>query len=284
MKRVISLLLTALLVAALLVGCAGVGLKPITPPTGEAEPAKTEANTPSGTEAPKTEPAKTEPVKTEPDTPSETEAPKTEPEQTKPNATEPIGTGIAGLWKYTLEFGTIMETEMLGDTIDDPSVSEEQKDKILDAFGKLFRGVEVIMCMDLKEDGSYEMKMDEDSLQAAADQMSANIPDAMPDLLCAMIGCELDELNEILSTMGVTMDDMVADMSESLNPEEMMSGMDPVSGEYTYEDNELVMVNDEGNTTVMTAELNGNELIVTDIDGESELNEYGALFPMIFVR
>lgn len=281
MKRAITLLLAALLLAALFAGCAGIGLKPITPPSGEAEPTKTE---PAKTEAPKTEPFAPSETAAPATDPPATQPPATEPPATKPTAPQPIDTDIAGLWKYTFEFGKLMQAEMLGDTVDDPSLTEEQKEDILAAFGKMFEGVEMIMSMDLKEDGSYEMRMEEDSMQSAAERMRENIPGAVPDLLCAMMGCDADELEEMLTSMGMTMDDMVENMSASLNPEEMMGSMEPVAGEYTYENNELVMTNDDGNTTVMIAELKGDELIVSSIDGESELNELGQLFPMIFVR
>lgn len=281
MKRAITLLLAALLLAALFAGCAGMGLKPLAPPATEAEPATT---APAKTEAPQTEPdapSETAAPKTEPPA---TEPPKTEPPKTEPPKTEPDGTGIVGVWRYNFEFGKIMESEMLGETVNDPSMSEEQKESVLNAFGKMFDGVEIVMSMDLREDGSYLMQMDEESTQIAADRMRENIPGAVPDLLCAMMGCDADELEELLTSMGMTMDDMVESMTDSLNPEDMMDGMEPVSGEYTYENNELVMTSDEGSTTVMTAELNGRELIVTAIEGESELNELGPLFPMIFVR
>ena len=192
---------------------------------------------------------------------------------------------IDGSWKCSLDFSKAMEGEMLSESEDDGQMfTEEQKQAMKDAVAKMVNGVDMKMNLDLKEDKSFTMEMDEASVKASAEILKANMAEAVPALFCAMFGIEADQLDETLDQFGMSLEDLNASYAEEFNPEELLEDMEKVTGTYTYEEGKLVLTPADGDPMTLTVEFSGNELKVTGVEGEGSLKDMESLLPLVFKR
>ena len=199
---------------------------------------------------------------------------------------------IVGTWKYTMDANQIMEASGAMDELtssEDSGMTEEQAKAVLDTFKKIFDGVSMVMVLDLKEDNSYTMSMDEASAKAASETLSKRLPEMMPELLTAMFGGE-EGLNSFLEMAGMTMEQMSANFAEEFKADELVKSMtsEASKGTYTYEEGKLVLTAEgEGEEPLtMTVELTAKELKVTAVDtkDEDDAKQYKAMLPMVFTK
>lgn len=190
--------------------------------------------------------------------------------------------GIAGTWKYTVDFQKAMEASGGMEGMD------EMAAEMGDSFTQLFEGLTMTVILDLKDDNTYTFQVDEASAKAAAEGMMSRMGDILPSLLSAMLGVEADQLDETLKGMGTSMDEMLAEMEGSMDTDELVKQLqeEAQKGTYRYEDGKLYLT-PEGETEnaekYLTVEL-GNELKVTAINGVEGMDDYEAMLPMVFVR
>lgn len=245
MKKYFALALVALLLLSVFAGCSGGRLIP----AGETE--ATEAQPSAPTEAPVTELP-------------ETEAPVT----------------IVGCWKYDVDFHKVMGLALAQSDSSDDATSA----LLTEYIPRIYDGVSFILVMDLKEDGSFVLTIDEDALNATAGKLDENLAEVIPDLLVSMTGMTREGLEAQLAASGMTMDDLIAQFGSQFNSEAMLESIKipTTSGTYTYEDGVLLLTS-EGKTTSYTVELSGSEMKITDIQGESGTIP-AELLPLIFVR
>lgn len=194
---------------------------------------------------------------------------------------------ITGSWKYVMDMSKVLESAGMMDEADGSGMyTAEQLQAIKDAYGKIFEGLNLTMILDLKEDGTYTMDMDEASQKAAADTLSARLPEVLPELFAAMLGISVDELPAALETLGMSMDDLTN--SEEYSAEEMLGDFssETEKGTYTFEEGKLVLTPEDGDVVTMTVELSATELKVTAFESkdEEEAEVYKAMLPMVFVR
>lgn len=200
---------------------------------------------------------------------------------------------IVGTWKYKLDVMKVLEAsgQMDSMTGEDSGMSEEQVNQIIDVFKKLFADLDMTMNLDLKEDKSFTLAMDENSAKTASETLSARLPEIMPELLAAMFGGQ-EALDSMLEASGASMDDLTAAFSDSFNPDEMLEGLNDanVKGTYTYEEGKLVLTPEDADEkpATLTVELSSSELKVTAIESEGvdaeELEMYKSLLPLVFTK
>lgn len=200
---------------------------------------------------------------------------------------------IEGTWKYNMDVMKIMEAsgemdEMFGEN---SGMTEEQMQDFVNVFKKLFDGVDLTMVLDLKEDKTFTMAMDETAAKAASEKLAQRMPELLPELITVMFGGQ-EALNTMMEEYGMTMDDVTSLFGDEFNADELLEGIEDTSvkGTYSYEDGKLVLSSedDADEPATLTVELSAQELKVTAIDSadadEEELEMYKSLLPVVFVR
>ncbi len=200
---------------------------------------------------------------------------------------------IEGTWKYNMDVMKIMEAsgemdDMFGE---DSGMTEEQMQDLVKVFKKLFDGVDLTMVLDLKEDKTFTMAMDETAAKAASEKLAQRMPEILPGLITVMFGGQ-EALNTMMEEYDMTMDDMTSLFGDEFNAEDLLEGIEDTSikGTYSYEDGKLVLSSedDADEPATLTVELSAKELKITAIDSadadEEELEMYKSLLPVVFVR
>lgn len=218
-----------------------------------------------------------------------------------------------GSWKCALDMKDLAEKSTAAAAEQEQDMTEEQQKAMADVMSQLFEGSSMTVVLDLKEDQNYTMTMDEESVKATLNNMSAKLPELMPQLLAAMFGMSLDDLKESLAEMNMDLDDMMEEMGDEFSAESLLEGMemDSETGTWRYEEGKLYLTPKEtasesetgaesteapaetqspagteaAQEVCMTVEFNGNEMKVTAIDGEDEeMEAFKYILPMIFTK
>ena len=182
---------------------------------------------------------------------------------------------LSGTWKTTLDMSAGYNAELVAV---DPTMAEYLK---LDSF-------DVPLVMDLKADGTYTMTVDRDDLDAVMAQVvevtKNGILAYFEDIL-AQEGIEMD-VNEALTLMGISLDDLVAEMTAQLESEEFYASMGG-EGKWKASDGKFYMTDSldavagvgEYNTYVLEG-----DTLTLDIGTETLDEATAQMFPMIFTR
>lgn len=202
--------------------------------------------------------------------------------------------GIAGAWKYTMDLKELTEKSIASEAANsaDSGMTEEQIQAMGESMGKIFDGINMITVLELREDNSFTLSMDEASVKAAAETLSAKLPDLMPELLAAMFGQTVEELEESLKEWDMSLEDMTESMKDELSADSLLEDMelDTVTGTYRYEEGKLYLTpkaeeGEEAQEITLTVELAAKELKITALDGEVEdADMYKAILPIVFTR
>lgn len=196
--------------------------------------------------------------------------------------------GIAGSWSYTIDMKKAMESSGEMEDLTDSEDAESAK-AMAEMFAKIFDGVNMIVVLDLKEDNTFTLHMDEASAKTAAETMKTKMTEMMPELLASMFGGQ-EGLNDYLEENNLTMEDMTASMGQMFDTDEMVNQLSDSatpSGTYRYEEGKLTLTTEEDGETseaVLTVNLDGDTLNVTEINGESDLDGFKSLLPITFNR
>ena len=182
---------------------------------------------------------------------------------------------LSGTWKTTLDMSASYNAELVAV---DPTMAEYLK---LDSF-------DVPLIMELKADGTYTMTVDRAELETVMDQVievTTNGTLAYFEDILAQEGIEMD-VNEALTLMGISLDDLVAELTAELDSEEFYASMGG-EGKWKASDGKFYMTDSldavagigEYNTYVLEG-----DTLTLDI-GTETLDEASAqMFPMIFSR
>ena len=185
-------------------------------------------------------------------------------------ACTPSGGGkpsIVGTWTGSMNMGAMLATAMQMDIDEDISCK---------------------MSFTFKEDGTYTMQMDKDSVKDAMDA----VVDLVIDMLVDIYEQQGVDLEAELAKEGMTMEDFVDTIMASANLEDMM-GETEETGYYKYEDGKFYTADEkedlEGDLEDLECThvtLEGNTMTVTDIeqDGESAAEIMPDMFPMVFTK
>ena len=198
------------------------------------------------------------------------------------------GSKIAGVWTCTMDVKKAMEASGdLSAASDDASSEEAQA--LQDVLNQMCEGVTMQMVLNLKEDDSYTLKVDETSAKAAADAMQSNLSAILPNLLSAMFNVPVDQLDDALSSLGVSLDEMIRSTSEQFNVQELVDQLaqNGSKGSYRFEDGKLYLT-EEGKTEdaaqYLTVELGENEFKVTETNGVEAFKDLAQQTPLVFTK
>lgn len=212
--------------------------------------------------------------------------PDPEPDPTNPGRTDwpdiPEDTDISpvvGSWIYRMNFKDAMEAS---------GQLEDMEESVGEEFVAILEDLELALTLDLNEDASFVMGFDRDSALTAVKGMVQGLAQALPAMMAETYGMTMEEFNELLEKQGVTMEDLVAQMMESMNPEDMIEDLEESSaaGRFAYEDGKLYLASDEDDVSILNVELDEDELRIVGVEGDDvdALEGMEALYPMVFTR
>ncbi len=187
------------------------------------------------------------------------------------------GNSIVGKWKYRLDFSKYAE-QMTGSGLE--ALDDTQK-TYYEEFLKAFDDASVDIIIEFKDDGTFTINMDEDSVKAAEDKIKEGLRTALPKAFTAM-GIDIDSY---LTDAKITMEQFVENALQSLNLSELQTSLN--SGKYRYEDGKIYTGEDEvDESSYLVVELKNDTLTVTDVVGEAGgFDQYKEAFlPMEFTK
>lgn len=193
-------------------------------------------------------------------------------------------TTIVGTWKYNMDLGKALLAEaesQTGETQDAEKAAAQKA--MIDGMKKIYDGISMTIILDLKEDKTFTMKMDEEAMKAVAEKFKEQAKAAAPDMLKAMFG--EDTLNALLEAQGKTLEEYAAEYAEEMSLDD--ADFNEVKGTYTFEEGKLVLTPDDKDEkpVTMVAELSAKELKVTSIEGDDEAVEsFKSVLPMVFSK
>ena len=212
--------------------------------------------------------------------------PDPEPDPTNPGRTDwpdiPEDTDISpvvGSWIYRMNFKDAMAAS---------GQLEDMEESMGEEFVAILEDLELALTLDLNEDASFVMGFDRDSALTAVKGMVQGLAQALPAMMAETYGMTMEEFNELLEKQGVTMEDLLAQMMESMNPEDMIEDLEESSaaGRFAYEDGKLYLASDDGGVSILQIELDEDELKIVGVeeDDVDALEGMEALYPMVFTR
>lgn len=183
---------------------------------------------------------------------------------------------LVGTWTTTVNMAEMFNEDVAADPEMSKYVHLDQLD--------------FVFVLELREDGTCKLSVDPDSLAAAVDQLIAALTSGMEAYFADMFaaqGIQID-LNEALAAMGISMDDLVAELKDELLAD---STFDDMSSEakYKYEDGKMYFSDD------LESEINTEEYAVYTLKGDTLTLEQGTMtdvdeelfayiFPMVLTR
>ena len=182
---------------------------------------------------------------------------------------------LSGTWKTTLDMSAGYNAEL---EAVDPTMAEYLK---LDSF-------DVPLIMELKADGTYTMTVDRAELEVVMDQVieaTTNGTLAYFEVILAQEGIDM-EVTEAMELMGISLDDLVAELTAELDSEEFYESMGG-EGKWKASDGKFYMTDSldavagigEYNTYVLEG-----DTLTLDIGTETLDEATAAMFPMVFTR
>ncbi len=160
-----------------------------------------------------------------------------------------------GTWKANLDMTDLIKEEAKAGA--DPETAELVE-------GMNLSDLTMELVMDLKQDGTYEMKVSEESMSAMEDKIIAGLKDALVEGLAAE-GYDAETLKDAGLDMDALIEDMISeeDLDMTSAAEEFQN-----SGKYKVEGNKLFLSDENGayaDDDYLVFNVDGNTLTVTEI-------------------
>lgn len=283
----LTALLPALAIVLALTACSENGLDSSVFGVKETETAQTTAPTPEET-AIATETAAPQTLASSEETSPVTSVSQveTDPDDTFADIGSPkIDTEFAGAWGYPLDYLTLLQYG---------SAQTEQLDNTTASFEEVFDGITLKMNLDLQDDGSYALGVDEGSAITAVQLILSKLSENVLPLVTGMMGMSEEELTAAVEAQGMTMEEflerMEASLREQMNPGKLAASMQAYTqtGSWRCVDGKLYLVEEGGLVDpeqYVTVELRSGTLVVTGVSDSSQNNPmYLSEFPAVLTR
>lgn len=185
------------------------------------------------------------------------------------------GSNLAGIWEAEIDLSDALNQELAGDEASEYVSITDFK---------------MVLRLNLAQDGSYTLSVDQDALAQSADSVEAAVKDGIKAYLektmkdaAEQAGMTVDEL---LALSGSTMDELLAEAVGELELDDMAEGMEE-SGTYKADQTKLYFSDaDSGEIDESGAvpyELSGDELRLT-AGSEADDEALAGLLPIVFKR
>ena len=189
---------------------------------------------------------------------------------------------IVGTWRYTIDFEQALASS--GESADLSALGA-----MGEGFADLFKGLSMVVVLDLREDGTFTFSFDEASVKAAVDGMISKMGEILPSLIASMSGMSEEEFMAALAEAGMTMEDLIQQSMAQVNTEDITKELQASSkeGTYRYQDGKLYLTGkdeEEKNDQYLVVELSANELKVVSASENVDFEEFKNFLPMVFTR
>ena len=182
---------------------------------------------------------------------------------------------LVGTWKGTVELAGMVNEEI---TAADETMGEYMK---VESFA-------LPMILELKEDGTCSLSVDAEGVKTVGDKLAEELAVGLEAYFVAVLaeqGLEMD-IDEALALMGISMDDLIAEMKAEFTSEEMLEAFS-ASCKYKAEEGKLYMSEDLETeidlTDYNTYTLQGDTLTLeAGTQSDEDFAQY--LFPMVLTR
>ena len=182
---------------------------------------------------------------------------------------------LAGTWTGTIDMAEMFNAEIASD----PEMAKYVK----------MDEMKMVVVLELKEDGTCTLGLDPDSVTAAVDQMIACMSEGIEayfvDVFAAQ-GLQID-VNEALSAMGISLDDLVAELKDELMADDAFGEL-TTEAKHKAEDGKMYFSED------LDSEINTGEYALYTLEGDTltmekgtmpdENEMFGYLFPLVLTR
>lgn len=184
---------------------------------------------------------------------------------------------LVGTWNATINMAQMFNDQMASE----PEMAEYMHLETLDfAF-----------VMELREDGTLTLKVDPEAMNATIDQLMAALTAGLEGYfkdMFAQQGLEIEDMNTFLSSMGMDLDSLVAELKNELLSESSFEEF-TTEAKYKAEDGKMYWSDD------LDSEINTDEYMTYKLEGKTLTLEVGTMsvedeemakymFPMTFTR
>ena len=188
---------------------------------------------------------------------------------------------LVGTWKANIELADLMNKEIAASG--DEAMAEAMN---LESF-------QLPLILELREDGTCTMKVDPEAMAASADKLAADLTEGLKAYFVTMLqqqGLEVEDPTEFLTTMGLDLDALVAEMKDQFLSEETFAEF-TMESKYKAEDGKIYFSDDleseinadEYNTYTLkgdTLTLDVGNMVIEE--GQEDMAAY--MFPMTLTR
>lgn len=188
---------------------------------------------------------------------------------------------LVGTWKANIELADLMNKEIAASG--DEAMAEAMN---LESF-------QLPLILELREDGTCTMKVDPEAMAASADKLAADLTEGLKAYFVTMLqqqGLEVEDPTEFLTTMGLDLDALVAEMKDQFLSEDTFAEF-TMESKYKAEDGKIYFSDDleseinadEYNTYTLkgdTLTLDVGNMVIEE--GQEDMAAY--MFPMTLTR
>ena len=188
---------------------------------------------------------------------------------------------LVGTWKANIELADLMNKEIAASG--DEAMAEAMN---LESF-------QLPLILELGEDGTCTMKVDPEGMAASADKLATDLTEGLKAYFVTMLeqqGLEVEDPTEVLTTMGLDLDALVAEMKDQFLSEDTFAEF-TMESKYKAEDGKIYFSDDleseinadEYNTYTLkgdTLTLDVGNMVIEE--GQEDMAAY--MFPMTLTR
>ena len=186
-----------------------------------------------------------------------------------------------GDWTYSIDFKTLVE-------------KSEESEEAMDAFKQLgleefVNSLNMKLNLSFTQDNKFTFAVDEASMTDAMTKFIDKMVEVLPDLLAQQMGMSVEDMKKSLEEAGMSLDSLVDQMKEMIDPSEMQTAIKEMSitGTYRVDGNKLYLTEEgkeENPDQYLIAEVKDNTLTITDVHGTEKIEEFKDLLPMVFTK
>ena len=188
---------------------------------------------------------------------------------------------LVGTWKANIELADLMNKEIAASG--DEAMAEAMN---LESF-------QLPLILELREDGTCTMKVDPEAMAASTEKLAADLTEGLKAYFVTMLeqqGLEVEDPTEVLTTMGLDLDALVAEMKDQFLAEDTFAEF-TMESKYKAEDGKIYFSDDleseinadEYNTYTLkgdTLTLDVGNMVIEE--GQEDMAAY--MFPMTLTR
>ena len=188
---------------------------------------------------------------------------------------------IIGTWRYTVDFEEIVRAKTPLDTLSGDELTYAEK------MLEIYKDVTGVVVMEFKEDGTYSISADQETMASALEDLKANLSDILPDLI-GILGQDMSEFEAQIQANGYTIEMYIDALFSQLDLNSLTENLSS-SGRYRLDGDKLYTSDQDGTideSHYLIIELSGSKLKITEAVGSDSGDSMlaGIYLPMELTR